>query len=92
MELRYKSVRVMLTSVTVQIEVKKGGSENNATLLRRFSRRVQEAGIIQHVKGNRYSERSQSKLTTKKQALRRLKRRAEFERLKKLGKMPNDRK
>lgn len=68
------------------IEVKKAASENNMTLVRRFSRRVQEAGIIQTVKGKRYSERAPSKLDRKTGALKRLTRRKEIERLKKLGK------
>ncbi len=57
------------------------------TLIRRFSRRVQEAGIIQTVKGRRYSEREDSKLDRKTGALKRLNRRKEIERLKKLGKI-----
>ena len=69
------------------IEVKKNSNENNATLLRRFSRKVMDAGIIQTVKGKRYSERETSKLSLKVIALRRMARRKEVEKLKKLGKM-----
>lgn len=68
------------------IEVKKSATENNMTLVRRFTRRVQESGIIQTVKGRRYSERAPSKLDRKTAALKRLGRRKEIERLKKLGK------
>ncbi len=68
------------------VEVKKASNESNMTLIRRFSRRVQEAGIIRTVKGNRYSERAPSKLDRKTSALNRLKRGKEVERLKKLGK------
>ena len=70
-----------------QIEVKKNGTENNANLLRRFSRRIQESGIVYAVKNNRYNERKESKLKTKNGALRRLSRRKEYERMKKLGKV-----
>lgn len=69
------------------IEVKKNNNENNATLLRRFSRKVMDAGIIHSVKNNRYNERDTSKLSLKVIALRRLARRKEVEKLKKLGKM-----
>lgn len=69
------------------IEVKKNTNENNATLLRRFSRKVMDAGIIHAVKNNRYSERDTSKLSLKVVALRRIARRKEVEKLKKLGKM-----
>ncbi|MCC7160407.1 hypothetical protein IT399_01615, partial [Candidatus Nomurabacteria bacterium] len=69
------------------IEVKKNSNENNASVLRRFSRRVQESGIIRKVKGSRYNVRKESKLKIKKSALKKMERRKEIERLKKLGKM-----
>ena len=68
------------------IEVKKAANESNMTLVRRFSRRVMEAGIIMTVKGNRYAERKAGKLERQKGALKRLARRKEIETLKKLGK------
>ncbi len=71
----------------VNVELKKGAHENSASLIRRFTRKIQESGIIQKVKGNRYSVRGLSKLSQKKMALKRLVRRAEVEKLKKLGKM-----
>ncbi len=71
----------------INIEVKKSQSENNMTLIRRFSKRVMEAGIIQKVKGGRYAERPESKLSLKNRALKRIAKRKEVERLKKLGKM-----
>ena len=69
------------------IEVKKNPSENNASVLRRFSRKVQESNIIQKVKGSRYSERKESKLEMKKSALKRMVKRKENEKLRKLGKI-----
>ncbi len=70
-----------------QVEVKKNTNENNVSLLRRFSRKIMDTHIIQNVKGNRYNERAPSKLATKNGAIRKLKRRAEYEKLKKLGKV-----
>jgi len=69
------------------IEVKKNPNENNASVLRRFSRRIQESSIIQKVKNNRYNERKESKLKIKKSALKRMKKRKENEKLRKLGKI-----
>jgi ribosomal protein S21 len=69
------------------IEVSKNGNENNASVLRRFSRRIQESNIIQKVKGSRYNKRKESKLKVKKGTLTRLKRRGEIEKLRKLGKI-----
>ena len=69
------------------IEVKKNNNENNASVLRRFSRRIQESGIIHKVKNSRYNERKESKLKVKKSALKRMGRRKEIEKLSKLGKI-----
>jgi ribosomal protein S21 len=69
------------------IEVKKNPNESNTSVLRRFSRRIQESSIIQKVKGGRYNVRKESKLKVKKGALKRMGRRKEIEKLKKLGKI-----
>ncbi len=69
------------------IEVKKNPNENNASVLRRFSRRIQESGIVRKIKGSRYSMRKESKLKIKKSALKKMERRKEIEKLRKLGKM-----
>ena len=69
------------------IEVKKNPNENNSSVLRRFSRKIQESGIIRKVKSARYNLRKQSKLKAKKSALKKMERRREIEKLRKLGKM-----
>ncbi len=71
----------------VVIQIEKNPNENNASILRRFSRRVQESGIIHKVKGQRYNERKESKVKVKKSALKRMARRKEIEKLRKLGKI-----
>lgn len=69
------------------IEVKKNTNETNINLIRRFSRKVQESGIIQTVKGKRYSERPESKVKVKASTLKRLVNRKKREKLIKLGKI-----
>ncbi|OGI65889.1 hypothetical protein A3A95_00710 [Candidatus Nomurabacteria bacterium RIFCSPLOWO2_01_FULL_39_18] len=69
------------------IEVRKNPNENNTSILRRFSRKIQESGIIRKVKRARYNIRKESKLKQKKSALKRMTRRREIEHLRKLGKM-----
>jgi len=69
----------------VVIEVKRNTNENNSGVLRRFSRRMQESGIIRKVKDSRYNVRKESKLKAKNSALKRMTRRKEIEKLKKLG-------
>ena len=61
------------------IEVQKNPNENNSSVMRRFSRKIQESGIIRKVKGSRFNERKESKLKIKLNALRRLTRRKEIE-------------
>ena len=68
------------------IEVKKNNNENNMNLVRRFTRKVQESGIIQKVKSKRYNERPLSKLKTKTGKLKRLTRKKVQEKLVKMGK------
>jgi len=69
------------------IQVDKNGNENNASILRRFSRKIQESNIIQKVKSSRYNKRKESKLKIKKATLKHLERRKEIDKLRKLGKI-----
>ena len=73
--------------MTINVEVSKSGTENSANLLRRFSRKIQEAGIITRVKSRRYKERDQSHFKIKRSALELIKRRKEVAHLIKIGKM-----
>jgi ribosomal protein S21 len=71
----------------INIEIKRNGTENALGVIRRFSRKMQESGIIPQVKGKRYAVRPLSKLAEKNMKVKRLARRVEVEKLKKLGKM-----
>ncbi len=68
------------------IEVKKNTNENNMNLVRRFSRKVQESGIIQKVKSKRYNERAESKVKVKIATLKRITRKKVQAKLQKMGK------
>lgn len=68
------------------IEVKKNANENNTNLIRRFSRKVQESGVIQKVKSKRYNKREESKVKTKAAALKKIEKKKQREKLFKLGK------
>src|SRR3989344_5115330 len=57
------------------IEVRRNPNEASSSILRRFSRKIQESGIIQKVKGSRYSERKESKLKIKKKKKKKKKKR-----------------
>lgn len=68
-------------------QVERTGSESPASLIRRFSKKIQGSGIVQEVRNRRYHARNTSKLTDKKRALKLLQRRARYEMLFKLGKI-----
>lgn len=73
--------------MATNVEVEKKKNENNISLLKRFSRRVQGAGILPKVRSLRYDKRTPSENVRKAQKLESLKRKENVEELIKLGKM-----
>jgi len=71
----------------INIEVEKNSNESNASLIRRFTKKVQGSGILPRVKSIRYSKRSLSSYKTKMKTLESIKRKAEIMELIKMGKM-----
>jgi len=69
----------------VAIAVKRRNGENTRSLLRRFSRRIQQSGILVRARKARFYEKNKSKREKRASALRREKIKAEKEKLKKLG-------
>lgn len=68
------------------MEVHRRSHETTGGMLRRFSRRVQQSGIVLRARKLRYYEKPSSPRARKARALRRIKVRKEAERLEKLGK------
>lgn len=77
----------MSSKNVITIEVKRRQSENPATLIRRFSRKVQQAGIIKIARKNQFRLRATSRIKKKNAALRRIARRKETVYLRKIGKL-----
>ena len=77
-----------MATMKVIAEVKKQGNESPAALIRRFTKRVQSTQALMRVREERYFQRKLSKLKTKRRALVSLDKRKTYERLKKLGKIP----
>ena len=71
----------------VQAEVTKNDQENDVSLIRRFSKRVQGAGLLQRMRARRYFLRIKSREVRRKQTLKVIKRRENVQELIKLGKM-----
>jgi len=73
--------------MNVNVEVVKNANENPASLIRRFTKRVQGSGIVRRVRSLRYHSRDVSSYTRKKKTLKKIGRVEEIEKLKKLGRM-----
>ena len=71
--------------MAVNVVVKKTKSDNNLGLLRKFSRKVKISGVLRRKRSLRYFERKVSDYKKKMNALMRIKKREEYERLEKLG-------
>lgn len=72
----------------INIEVEKNNNENNISFLRRFTKRVQNSGVLPRVRSIRYRQRKLSHYKKKMKTLKSIKRKEEVEELIKLGKLP----
>ncbi|MBI5139944.1 MAG: hypothetical protein HZA94_00640 [Candidatus Vogelbacteria bacterium] len=71
----------------IQVEVVKSNNETPASLIRRFTKRVQESGVVRRAKSLRYNERNKSDYKKKKAALKRIANRKNKDKLRRLGKL-----
>ncbi|MBI1975760.1 MAG: 30S ribosomal protein S21 [Candidatus Vogelbacteria bacterium] len=76
-----------MTTHAVRVEVKRNAGETAPSLIRRFSRRVQEANVVRQAKSRRYYTRPSSKTAQKARALRRIENQKKNSELRKLGKL-----
>lgn len=82
-------LQVMLYSPVLMpnnIEIIANNNENATNVLRRFMKKVRSAGFLQVVRGKRYYARGESALRTKKSAMHRIAKRAEYTTAFKAGK------
>ncbi|TSD01991.1 MAG: Uncharacterized protein Athens071425_204 [Parcubacteria group bacterium Athens0714_25] len=72
------------------IEVKKKDREASDSLIRRFSRMVQQSGILVKARRSRFQNEGKSKLEKRKEALYKVKIRKEIDKLKKMDKFNDE--
>lgn len=77
--------------MATNVQVTKNNNESSANVIRRFTKRVQGAGIIPKVRGGRYFTRIKSNNVQRFAKLKKLKKREEYEKMVKLGKVPERR-
>jgi ribosomal protein S21 len=71
----------------INVEIQRNPSENNAGVIRKFTKTVQESGVLNRVRSLRYRSRAESPYVRKKKTLKTLTRKKEIEKQIKLGKM-----
>jgi len=74
--------------MSINVEVQKNQNENSINLIRRFTKRVRDSGILPRMRSTVYYSRQESKFRKKAKTIKSIDRRGEIEKLKKLGKMP----
>lgn len=72
------------------IQVRKKDRETPESLIRRFSRRVQQSGMLQHVRKLRFRKEDKSRIKRREEALYKSKIRKEIDRLKKMGRFDDE--
>lgn len=73
--------------MATNVQVTKNNNESSANVIRRFTKRVQGAGIIPKVRGNRYYSRTKSKNVQREAKLKKIEKREKYEKMVKLGKI-----
>lgn len=68
------------------LEVKKEARETSQSLVRRFSKRIKQSGILLRARKARFKERPKSPQLKKRSALRREELKKEYKKLEKMGK------
>lgn len=74
--------------MAINVKVEKNNNESSANVIRRFTKRVQGAGIVPKVRGARYYSRTKSRNVQRSAKLKKLEKRDAYEKLVKLGKIP----
>lgn len=73
--------------MAINVEVEKNNNESSANVIRRFTKRVQSAGIVPKVRRGRYFARMKSSNVRRTAKLKKLLKRESYEKLVKLGKI-----
>lgn len=73
--------------MAINVQVEKNNNESSANVIRRFTKRVQGAGILKKVRDQRYYSREKSANVNKMAKLKKLAKKETYEKMLKLGKI-----
>lgn len=82
---------MLMATMATNVEVEKNTNESSANVIRRFTKRVQSAGLVPKVRGGRYYERVKSRNVQRTSKLKKLEKREVYDKLVKLGKVQETR-
>jgi len=82
---------IIFALMAINVEVEKNTNESSANVIRRFTKRMQGAGIIPKVRGGRYFTRIKSENVRREAKLKKLDKAEAYEKLIKLGKIQEHR-
>lgn len=77
--------------MSVNVQVERNNNESSANVIRRFTKRIQNAGIVRRVRDNRYYSRTKSENVRRESRLKKLKKKDVYEQAVKLGKITTHR-
>jgi ribosomal protein S21 len=67
------------------MEVRKKENESSSSLIYRFTKKTQQGGVLREVRKRRFHARKVSRIKRRASAIHRSRKKAEYERAKKLG-------
>lgn len=77
--------------MATNVEVEKNQNESSANVIRRFTKRMQNAGIVRRMRDNRYYTRTKSENVRKEARLKKIGKKEAYEKMYKLGKVTDNR-
>jgi len=72
------------------IQVKKKDRETSESLIRRFSRRIQQSGVLMDARKSRFQTSKKTKIKQRQEAMYKVKIRKEIDKLKKIDKFDEE--
>ncbi|MFA6184368.1 MAG: hypothetical protein WC682_04695 [Parcubacteria group bacterium] len=72
------------------IQVRKKDRESSESLIRRFSRRIQQSGVLMQARKSRFQSAKKTKIKQRKEAMYKVKIRKEIDKLKKLDRFDDE--
>ena len=82
---------ILLPHMATNVQVEKNQNESSANVIRRFTKRVQNSGIVRRMRGHRYYARIKSENIRKESRLKKIGKAEAYEKMYKLGKIDDKR-